>query len=130
MNESMKSMPRLKEVLEELRAREPVFHRPESGSGPADGEHITEATFWEVGASGRVYRRDEVLEILGSRQKHPPHESWEASEFECHPLAPNLYLLGYRLRLGDRHTRRTTLWRRTADGWKVVFHQGTVCAEA
>jgi hypothetical protein len=27
---------------------------------------------------------------------------------------------------GPRITRRATLWRRTAGGWKVLYHQGTL----
>ncbi len=42
MSESLKPMPRLDEVLDDLRQLEPIFHRPESGAGPADGERITE----------------------------------------------------------------------------------------
>jgi hypothetical protein len=30
------------------------------------------------------------------------------------------------LQQGARNTRRATIWRRTPDGWKVVYHQGTV----
>jgi hypothetical protein len=26
-------------------------------------------------------------------------------------------------------TRRATLWRQTAHGWKIVYHQGTVVAD-
>jgi len=128
MSESLKPMPRLDEVLDDLSRLEPIFHRPESGAGPADGERLTEPGFWEIGASGQRYRRDEVLEVLRARVAHPPRESWEASDFACHPLAPSLYLLSYRLRQDDRITWRTTLWRRTVEGWKAVFHQGTPVA--
>jgi hypothetical protein len=27
---------------------------------------------------------------------------------------------------GKRRTRRSTIWKRTLDGWKIVFHQGTI----
>ena len=42
-------------------------------------------------------------------------------------LAGDLYLLTYTL-LQDhvRKTRRSTIWQRTASGWKIVFHQGTL----
>ena len=41
-------------------------------------------------------------------------------------LGPQTYLLTYDLRQGDRLTRRATVWRRTADDWEVVYHQGTL----
>ena len=128
MSESLKPMPRLEDVLDDLRQLEPIFHRPESGAGAADGERITEPGFWEIGASGQRYSRDDVLEVLRQRVAHPSHEPLAADDFACHPLAPGLYLLSYRLRQGERVTRRTTLWRRTVEGWKAVYHQGTPVA--
>ena len=128
MNESPKTMPRLDDVLDELRRLEPIFHRPESSAGPADGERITDVGFWEIGASGQRYSRDDVLYVLRQRKANPPKDAWEADDFACHPLAPNLYLLSYRLRQDERITRRTTLWRRTVEGWKAVYHQGTPVA--
>ncbi|HET6433028.1 DUF4440 domain-containing protein [Dyella sp.] len=128
MNDPSKPMPRLHDVLEELRQLEPIFHRPEPGAGPADGSRITEPGFWEIGASGQRYSRDHVLEVLATRAAHPARESLAADDFSCHPLAPGLYLLSYRLRQDERVTRRTTLWRRTVEGWKAVYHQGTPVA--
>jgi hypothetical protein len=56
---------------------------------------------------------------------------WETSDFRCQRLAEDLYLLTYTL-LQDRVrlTRRSTVWRRTPDGWKIVFHQGTIAQGA
>ena len=42
-------------------------------------------------------------------------------------LGADTYLLTYTLLQGQqRKTRRATIWRRSTDGWKSVFHQGTV----
>jgi len=30
---------------------------------------------------------------------------------------------------GMRKTRRATLWQRSPEGWKILYHQGTVIAE-
>jgi len=38
--------------------------------------------------------------------------------------------LAYTLRQEERLTRRASIWRRTAAGWKIVFHQGTVVADS
>jgi len=35
-------------------------------------------------------------------------------------------LITYALEQGPRITRRATLWRRTAAGWKILYHQGTI----
>ena len=56
-------------VLEELKQREPVFHRLEFGSKRADVADMTDPDFFEVGASGRRYDRDYVLDISRSALK-------------------------------------------------------------
>ncbi|MDE2451928.1 MAG: DUF4440 domain-containing protein [Gammaproteobacteria bacterium] len=122
--------PRLRQILQELRSREPIFHRPELGTNRADFETMTEADFWEVGASGRRYSRDHVLEVLEDRHQVASHlaleDSWEASDFACRELGADTYLLTYTLLQGQRKTRRVTVWRQSAQGWKIMFHQGTV----
>ena len=117
-------------VLEELKSREPIFHRPEFGTTTADFENMMDSGFWEIGASGRRYSKEYVLAELEKRHQHPHEDIWETSDFLCRELALDLYLLTYRLIQNKiRTTRRSTLWRRTEVGWKVVFHQGTIVAE-
>jgi hypothetical protein len=119
----------LASVLEELRRREPIFHHPEFGTGRADYQHMTVEDFWEIGASGRRYSRAHVLEVLEARRARPVDETdLESSDFHCRELAPDVYLLTYTLRQGERLTRRSTIWRRENGDWKIVFHQGTVVA--
>jgi hypothetical protein len=124
--------PELAGVLEELRAREPIFHRPEHGIARADFERMTAPDFWETGASGRRYSRAAVLEELdrryGGSGRH--EDPWETSDFCCRPLAAEVFLLTYTLTqrppAGARRTRRATIWERTPEGWKIVYHQGTI----
>ncbi|MGV9665176.1 nuclear transport factor 2 family protein [Nocardia niigatensis] len=112
-------------VLDELRSREPIFHRPEHG---VDFAAMVADEFWEIGASGQRYDRDLVLEVLAERQRTPSEDVWETSEFRCQELAPDLFLLTYLLRQPDRVSRRSTVWRRVGPDWQIVFHQGTVVA--
>ena len=122
--------PALTDVLQELTRREPIFHRPEWGTTRADFEHITVTDFWEVGASGRRYSRSYVLDELEQRYQvrgeDPSPYSLQASGFHCRRLSSDMYLLTYTLLQDQRKTRRTTIWQQTAEGWKTVFHQGTV----
>ena len=119
--------PKLLGVLAELRCREPIFHRPELGTKREDFEGMTTADFWEVGASGRRYSRKYVLDALEEQHRSPVEEFWETTDFRCQELAVDVFLLTYTLRQqGGRITRRATIWRRSADGWKIVFHQGTI----
>ncbi len=123
--------PDLAQVLEELTRREPIFHHPEFGTTRADLESMIAEDFWETGASGNQYSRATVLEVLEQRSRTPQTESRETFDFKCQRLAPDVYLLTYRL-IQDRvrHTRRATIWQKTAEGWKTVYHQGTLMQEA
>lgn len=119
--------PSLTEILAELSRREPIFHRPELGTTRADFERMTLEDFWEIGASGRRYSRAYVLDELERRHAVPHADVWETTDFHCRKLAPDVYLLTYTL-LQDknRKSRRATIWQRTGEGWKIVYHQGTL----
>jgi hypothetical protein len=131
MEPSLTTAPDLQEVLAELSAREPIFHRPEFGTSRADFERMTAEDFWETGASGRRYSRDFVLDELERRFSTPHEDLWETRDFYCRKLGEDTYLLTYTLlQDGKRLTRRATIWRRTADSWKVVYHQGTIVLDA
>lgn len=128
METTPKTAAHLLAVLEELRQREPIFHRPEWGISGGDFENMTDPAFWEVGASGRRYSREFILSILEQRPAHAEADVWETEGFHCLEIAAENYLLTYTLRQGARVTRRSTLWRRTTTGWKILYHQGTVVA--
>jgi len=119
--------PSLTEILAELSRREPIFHRSELGTTRADFERMTLEDFWEIGASGRRYSRAYVLDELERRHAAPRADVWETMDFHCRKLAPDVYLLTYTL-LQDknRKSRRATIWQRTGEGWKIVYHQGTL----
>jgi hypothetical protein len=130
MEPDLSTDPALPGILEELKAREPIFHRPEFGTTRADFERMMHADFEETGASGRRYSREYVLDELERRHQNP-HEDlediWETSEFHCRRLAADVYLLTYTLIQNKiRKTRRSTIWQRTDVGWKIMSHQGTV----
>ena len=118
--------PNIADVLKELIQREPIFHRPEFGTTRADFENMTEGTFWEVGASGRRYSREHLLDELEKRYTNQAEDSWQTRDFHCLEIAAENYLLTYTLIQGARVTRRSTIWRRTVQGWKILYHQGTV----
>jgi hypothetical protein len=116
----------LGDILKELSAREPIFHRREFGASRADLERMTDEAFWEIGASGNVYRRDYVIETLLERYvRGPEPHDWPCRDFTVTPLAEGIFLLSYVLEEPERVTRRSTIWRRTDEDWTIVFHQGT-----
>lgn len=118
--------PEDEEVMRELMQREPLFHRPEFGMTRAAFEKMTAPEYWEVGASGRRYYRKWVMEVLEKRYENATEAVWEIGDFYCMKIAADNYLATYTLIQGERVTRRATIWRRTAAGWQIVYHQGTV----
>ena len=119
------------DILAELIAREPIFHRLELGTTRAAFEAQTSPDFWEVGASGALYDRETVWSVLEARYADPDYaagDPWETSGFACRRIAPDTYLLTYTLRQDQRVTRRLTVWQRAAGQWRILYHQGTVVA--
>lgn len=119
----------LERVSAELSAREPIFHRPQFGTRAKDYLAMTAEDYWEVGASGRVYERDFVVRSLVERGKVEGDEDWVVSDVKVRQLADDTYAITYRLDQAGRLTRRLTLWRDGPDGWKILYHQGTVVTE-
>ncbi len=118
---------RLLPVLDELKRREPIFHTSEFGRSRAEFEKATAPDYWEVGASGRRYSREFILDGL---EKRPPVDAaaagWQSRDHAVRQLSPDTYLMTYTLRQLERVTRRTTIWQKTADGWRILYHQGTM----
>jgi hypothetical protein len=120
--------PDLLPIFDELRRREPIFHNPEFGSNTAEFERSTAPDYWEVGASGRRYSRDFILNEL---TKSVPFvdaaaAGWQTSEFGLRRLGPDTYLLTYTLDQAGRRTRRSTIWQNVENGWRILYHQGTI----
>jgi hypothetical protein len=114
-------------ILEELRAREPIFHRPAFAATADDFAAMTAPNYWEVGASGRRYSRDFILQTLADS---PPIDAatanWRVSGFALRALGSETFLVTYTLKQGARFSRRSTIWRRSPEGWQILFHQGTL----
>jgi hypothetical protein len=122
--------PEHQEVMRELMQREPLFHRPEFGTTRADFEKMTAPEYSEVGASGRRYYRKSVLDVLEKRYENAMEAVWEVGDFHCLKIAADNYLATYTLIQGERVTRRATIWRRTPEGWQIVYHQGTAVIQS
>jgi hypothetical protein len=118
-------------VADELAAREPIFHRTVDGTTRADWEAMTAPDFWEVGASGTVYSRADVLAILDARYADPaydPMAGLAVEDFTVRRLEGGAWLAAYLLHQGERRTRRASVWRHDGERWVLSYHQGTVIA--
>lgn len=120
--------PELLAILDELRSREPIFHTPRFARTLDEVEQNVAPDFWEVGASGRRYSRAFILHMLATdpaRYVDAEAAGWKASGFAVRSLGPATFLLTYLLDQAGRRTRRATIWEKAADGWRILYHQGT-----
>lgn len=111
---------------EELKRLEEALLRPEVRRSPEKMDALLADDFVEFGKSGRMYRKTDILDIAA-----PPCDGQLfLLEFSAKALAPSVALVTYRSMLcaADGHARyalRSSIWRRTEQGGRLVFHQGT-----
>ncbi|SER16489.1 RNase H family protein [Microlunatus flavus] len=74
----------------------------------------------EVGASGRLWSRDEVLSTI------TPLDDAELEVLSVETLAPDVVLLVWRSRVSGRAALRSSVWVRSGGRWRQRFHQGTL----
>ena len=78
--------------------------------------------FQEFGASGRVWSREQILELLATENYDPQ----TMEDFKCHWLAEGVVLATYRaVREDGSSMLRSSIWIKEAGEWRVRFHQGT-----
>ena len=88
---------------------------------------LIEDDFLEFGSSGRVWTRDEILDLLASGEYTAPL----LERFACRLVADRVALVTYRTlrekgQTGEREvTLRSSLWRKNGRRWRMSFHQGT-----
>jgi hypothetical protein len=117
----------LERELEELCRLEPIFHTEAFGRTAAEFECRMSTDYWEVGASGRRYSRGFILEQVGQIARvNAGSAGWRSSEFGLKRLGPETFLFTYTLDQNGRLTRRSTIWQKSVEGWRVLYHQGTV----
>ena len=93
---------------------------PAVRADPAALELLLHRDFCEVGRTGRVWTRAEMIEALVAQ----PHVSGEPEDLEVDELAYGNALVTYTL----DHVRRSSIWIRESGRWQIRFHQATPLA--
>ena len=88
---------------------------------------LLEDGFIEIGASGLVYDKRQTMEAVIPET----HAQLPLSDFAAKLLAPSVALVTYRSIQTNSHgsskeARRTSIWTKKNNNWKIVFHQGTL----
>ena len=86
-------------------------------------EALLDPEFREVGASGRLRTREEIIADLVDGDEGGPIE---AVQVEAHEVAPDVVLVTFLTDPGGRAARRSSLWRSVGGSWRLLHHQGTL----
>jgi len=84
-------------------------------------EALLADNFMEFGASGRVWKRAELIAALdghGARK-------YVIERVESRSLGPEAVLLTYHVCVDGRLSLRSSVWQRINGYWRMTFHQGT-----
>jgi hypothetical protein len=102
---------------------------PEVRASAARTAALLHPGFTEFGRSGRRWGRESIVTLLAAEGEPAPDTGVTVSELRGVPLAPDLVHLTFITERGGSRTNRSSLWRRTEDGWQLWFHQGTPTEE-
>lgn len=110
--------------LKKLRELEESMWRTNMRSNREYMERTLSPDFFELGQSGRVYTRKDILDA-------PPQEiraRLPLKHFNAHPITEDAVLVTYisetaadKVKIGNR----SSIWVKTRKGWQLRFHQGT-----
>ncbi|KGN39096.1 RNase H family protein [Knoellia subterranea] len=89
-------------------------------SDPAAVAAMLHPQWTEVGRSGRLWTREEILDEIA-----PLEEPVTLDVLACMPAAPDTMLLTWRSVTDSGSTLRSSVWVRTNGNWQQLFHQGT-----
>ncbi|MBB5961382.1 hypothetical protein FHS22_000620 [Planomonospora venezuelensis] len=88
-------------------------------------DQLMDPEFTEIGASGRLWDRASLVAAL-SEDPDPSTVPITVSDMEGELLAPGIVHLTYVSDDNGRRARRSSIWRRSEQGWRLYFHQGTL----
>ncbi len=112
--------------LARLRALEESLWDDESRFDRVHLDAVLHPDFLEFGQSGRTWDRAATLAV-----EPEPIGATPLQEFDVDLVSTDVALVTYQVtdQFGpggsERHTRRSSLWLRTPEGWRLRFHQGT-----
>jgi len=93
--------------------------------GSADQlEELLDPDFGEIGKSGRLWTRGEMIAALVA-DTDPEQHIINFSDMSGRTVGPGFVLLTYVTEVEGRRARRSSLWRQSTKEWRVLHHQGT-----
>ena len=111
-------------LAQDLLALEEALLRPAARYSVTELERLLTEDFHEFGASGTVYDRASLIDLL-MQESRTPFTPVEVSDFVARKLGDDAALVTYRTKRGDVVRLRSSVWRRERGSWRMMFHQGT-----
>lgn len=112
-------------LVEELKNLEETLFRNNIRKSPAELSKIISDEFLEIGSSGNVYKKKQIIEDLQIEN----NIKISLSNFEARKLSDNIILVNYKSEKIDNGKKyfaiRTSIWKLNENGWQMIFHQGT-----
>ncbi len=95
---------------------------PEVRGDPGRLDELLRDDFIEFGSSGRVYEKRMLIDMI-AKESHAPVI---IRDFAIRQLAADTALVTYRsVGQSGQEARRSSIWIRGDERWKMAFHQGT-----
>ncbi|MEH1822659.1 MAG: DUF4440 domain-containing protein [Nostoc sp.] len=123
------------DYLEEslLRQLEERLLQPDVRKSAKDIIDLLADEFIEIGSSGRVFDKQQIIESLQNEPIEPLIQR-SIAEFKTLVLARGVILVTYRIVrdiCGEQlvHSLRSSIWTLNNDQWKMIYHQGTLVRE-
>jgi len=104
-------------LQDEIRKLEDSLVSPEVRASADALNRLVSDQFVEFGSSGRIYTKQDVI----AQMIAAPSITVEVADFRILAVSPDVALATYR----TGRSLRSSVWRREAESWRIVFHQGT-----
>ncbi|WP_246780447.1 DUF4440 domain-containing protein [Rhizobium sp. AQ_MP] len=120
------SIPSLAEIV----ALEETLHRPEVRRCRQTVENLIAEDFMEIGASGKIYDRRAIIELL-AKEPALPDDVVKSMNYSLKMISEGSVLLTYeteRIHADglQRRAARSSIWVQTGSKWQMLFHQATI----
>lgn len=116
------------DLTRQIKALEELLVQPHTRADEAVLNTLLHDEFEELGSSGKIVNKQQAIDWL---LREADGVQWSLSDFRVKPLADGLVLATYvatktdSIQQSAKRSLRSSLWKRTASSWSLLFHQGT-----
>lgn len=118
----------MKTIKNQIRELEEKLLHEDVRSNPEILIELLADDFEEIGVSGKIISRQEVIDWLVNKERDI---QWSLDNFRVKELSPNVVFSLYEAKKKDisknttRGSMRSSIWKLHGKQWKMIFHQGT-----